>query len=110
MSLNVSNFPREVGLLESVDNVVEPDTFAEFPKFSLQYVDQELENSMGLRFSGHQPLEEIEISFNARNQTLNCGFVKGSAGFLSTGFELEKSDQIFMNKCKIVVSSCIFGS
>lgn len=108
--LCVSDFPCEVGLLESVDNLVEPTAFAEFANFSLQYIDQEDNNSVGLRFAGHQTLDERERSFNARNQTLHCGFVKGPAGSPSTGFDFEKWDQIYVSKCKVVVSSCIFGS
>ncbi|KAK4765222.1 hypothetical protein SAY86_026312 [Trapa natans] len=103
-------FPCEVGLLDSVDNLVEPTTFVEFAKFSLQYVDREDNSSLIPRFAGHQTLDERELSFNARNQTLHCGFVKGPVGSFSTGFDLEEKDKNFMNQCKIAVSSCIFGS
>ncbi|OWM89555.1 hypothetical protein CDL15_Pgr024303 [Punica granatum] len=103
-------FPCEVGLLETVENLVEPAAFEEFAKFSLQYIDREDNTSLGASFAGHQTLDERKMTFYARSQTLHCGFVKGPAGSPSTGFDLEEKDKIFMNKCMIVVSSCIFGS
>lgn len=85
-----------------------------FTWFSLEYVDQEEKTSnTGLfepRFGGHQTLEEREKSFYAKNQTLHCGFVKGSPGHSSTGFDLDEKDKAYMFNCKVAVSSCIFGS
>ncbi|KAM1417624.1 hypothetical protein ACFX1Q_021906 [Malus domestica] len=106
--------PCEVGLLESVEYLVEPWEVRNFTHFSLEYIDQEglpsRSNMYEPRFGGHQTLEEREQSFFAKNQTLHCGFVKGPPGFSSSGFDLDVKDKAYMNGCKIVVSSCIFGS
>ncbi|KAF8408085.1 hypothetical protein HHK36_007226 [Tetracentron sinense] len=108
------HFPCEVGLLESVDGLVEPKDFMNFTQFFLGYIDREERlygsNSFEPRFGGHQTFEEREKSFYTRNQTLHCGFVKGPEGSPSTGFELYEKDKEYMNTCHIVVSSCIFGS
>ena len=85
-----------------------------FTQFSLGYADQEEKpswnNVFEPRFGGHQTLEEREQSFYAKNQTLNCGFVKGPPGYSSTGFDLDEKDRAYMKTCKISVSSCIFGN
>ncbi|KAI4328425.1 hypothetical protein L6164_020782 [Bauhinia variegata] len=106
------HFPCEVGVLESVDDFVEPKNYMNFTQFSLGYIDQEEKANIlsKPRFGGYQSLKEREISFYARNQTLHCGFAKGPAGSSSTGFDLNDRDKAYMNNCKIVVSSCIFGS
>ncbi|OIW19167.1 hypothetical protein TanjilG_13949 [Lupinus angustifolius] len=79
-----------------------------------QYVDQEEKlpgnDLVEPRFGGHQTLKERKKSFYANNQTLHCGFVKGPLGYLSTGFDLNEKDTAYMFSCKVVVSSCIFGS
>ena len=80
-------------------------------RFSLRYLERE----QGIlpseaRFGGHQKFMDREKSFRATNQTIHCGFVRGPDGFPSTGFDLDEEDKKFMNACKIVVSSCIFGS
>ncbi|MED6157604.1 hypothetical protein PIB30_024773 [Stylosanthes scabra] len=107
------HYPCEVEFLNSVDGLAEPKNYMNFTWFSLDYVKQEGETSdTGLfepRFGGHQTLEEREKSFYARNQTVHCGFVKGSPGYSSTGFDLDEKDKAYMSKCKIAVS-CIFGS
>lgn len=109
-----SDLPCEVGLLESVEYLVEPREVRNFTYFSLEYIDQEglpsRSNMYEPRFGGHQTLEEREQSFLVKNQTLHCGFVKGPPGFSSSGFDLHVKDKEYMNGCKIVVSSCIFGS
>lgn len=102
------HFPCEVGFLESVDGLVEPKRYMNFTWFSLEYVDHE--DLFGPRFGGHQTLQERENSFYAKNQTLHCGFVKGPPGFASTGFDINEEDKAYMFKCKVAVSSCIFGS
>ncbi|KAK9276920.1 hypothetical protein L1049_006458 [Liquidambar formosana] len=106
--------PCEVEFRASVDDLVEPKDFMNFTKFSLGYISREEKlfgnNLFEPRFGGHQTLEEREKSFYARNQTLHCGFVKGPEGYLSTGFDLDEKDKIYMNTCGVVVSSCIFGS
>ena len=107
----LSDPPCEVAFSESVDHLVEPKNFMNFTQFSLDYVERE-EKSFGEipRFGGQQTLEEREKSFYARNQKLHCGFVKGPEGFPSIGFDLDANDKIYMNTCKVVVSSCIFGN
>lgn len=62
------------------------------------------------RFGGHQTPKDREQSFHATNQTINCGFVSGPDGFPSPGFDLDEKDKKYTSACKIVVSSCIFGS
>ncbi|XP_027346941.1 uncharacterized protein LOC113858472 isoform X1 [Abrus precatorius] len=108
------HFPCEVGFRESVDGLVEPKNYMNFTWFSLKYVDHEEKTSkidlFEPRFGGHQTLEERENSFYAKNQTLNCGFVKGPPGYPSTGFDINEKDKTYMFSCKIAVSSCIFGS
>ncbi|KAG5138255.1 hypothetical protein JHK82_022986 [Glycine max] len=108
------HFPCEVGLLESVDGLVEPKNYMNFTWFSLEYVDHEDRTSkidlFEPRFGGHQTLEERENSFYAKNQTLHCGFVKGKPGHPSTGFDINEKDKAYMYRCKVAVSSCIFGS
>ncbi|KAI3433050.1 uncharacterized protein J3R85_007239 [Psidium guajava] len=102
------HLPCEITLSDSVNNLVEPSSFMNFTQLSLHYIEKE-ENSIP-RFGGHQTLGEREKSFHARSQKLHCGFVKGPARFPSTGFDLDEKDKLYMNTCKVVVSSCIFGS
>jgi hypothetical protein len=103
--------PCEVGFVDSVGDVVEPNAYSNFTQFSLQYIQTEDKISQtNPRFGGHQTLEERENSFYAINQTIHCGFVEGPDRSLSTGFDIDEKDKIYMSKCKIVVSSCIFGS
>ncbi|KAK7317995.1 hypothetical protein RJT34_02681 [Clitoria ternatea] len=108
------HFPCEVGFRESVDDLVEPKNYMNFTSFSLEYVDHEEKKSENdlpkPRFGGHPTLEERENSFYAKNQTLHCGFVKGPPGHPSTGFDVNERDKAYMSSCKVVVSSCIFGS
>ncbi|XP_030481391.2 probable hexosyltransferase MUCI70 isoform X1 [Cannabis sativa] len=108
------HFPCEIGFAKSVDYLVEPSDLTNFTQFSLKYIDREQKTSSNnvfdLRFGGHQTLEERQQSFYAKNQTLHCGFVKGRPGYPSTGFEINEKDKAYMNTCKIVVSSCIFGN
>lgn len=110
----LSDLPCEVGFRESVEYLVEPREVRNFSQFSLEYIDQEgipsRSNVYEPKFGGHQTLEERERSFFAKNQTLHCGFVKGPVGFSSSGFDLDAKDKAYMNNCKVVVSSCIFGS
>uniref|UniRef100_A0A5B7BRQ1 TOD1/MUCI70 glycosyltransferase-like domain-containing protein n=1 Tax=Davidia involucrata TaxID=16924 RepID=A0A5B7BRQ1_DAVIN len=107
-------FPCEVGLLDSVDDLVEPKDSTNFTQFLSGYIEREEKpfrnNPFEPRFGGHQTLEEREKSFYARNQTIHCGFVKGPEGYSSTGFDLDEKDKAYMNTCSVVVSSCIFGS
>ncbi|TXG56488.1 hypothetical protein EZV62_017801 [Acer yangbiense] len=106
--------PCKVEFLESVNDPVEPKDFMNFTQFSLEYIDKEDKpfgtNMYKPRFGGHQTLQEREKSFYAKNQTLHCGFVNAPPGFSSTGFDLDEKDKTFMSTCKVVVSSCIFGS
>ncbi|KAJ7953797.1 Protein of unknown function (DUF616) [Quillaja saponaria] len=106
-------FPCEVEFVESINDLVEPKDYLNFTQFSVKYIDQEEKSFQNdlfePRFGGHQTLEERENSFIARNQTLHCGFIKGQ-GYSSTGFDIDEKDKAYMYNCKIVVSSCIFGS
>lgn len=108
-----SVFPCEVAFAKSVDDLVEPKDLMNFTQFLLDYVDREeiyQNHSFEPRFGGLQTLAEREKSFYARNQTLHCGFVKGPPGYPSTGFDIDEMDKAYMYTCKVVVSSCIFGS
>ncbi|XP_047976696.1 probable hexosyltransferase MUCI70 isoform X2 [Salvia hispanica] len=103
--------PCEVPFLDSVTYLQEPEDNVKLARFSLRYLERE----QGIlpseaRFGGHQKFMDREKSFRATNQTIHCGFVRGPDGFPSTGFDLDEEDKKFMNACKIVVSSCIFGS
>ncbi|KAF5955176.1 hypothetical protein HYC85_008032 [Camellia sinensis] len=104
----------EMKFLNSTSQLVEPLESRKFSRFSLLYTKVE-ENSDGLeqwepRFAGHQSLMQREESFFARDQTINCGFVKGSKGSPSTGFDLAEDDAKYINSCHIAVVSCIFGN
>ncbi|KAK7847897.1 hypothetical protein CFP56_006052 [Quercus suber] len=108
-----SVFPCEVAFAKSVDDLVEPKDLMNFTQFLLEYVYREeiyQNHSFEPRFGGLQTLAEREKSFYARNQTLHCGFVKGPPGYPSTGFDIDEMDKAYMYTCKVVVSSCIFGS
>lgn len=108
------HIPCEVGFATSIDHIVEPNNYMNFTQFSLKFVEKEekpfSEYLFEPRFGGHQTLEEREKSFNAINQTVHCGFVKGPQGLPNTGFELSENDKEYMSTCRVVVSSCIFGS
>ncbi|KAH1191381.1 hypothetical protein GmHk_20G058663 [Glycine max] len=94
--------------------LVEPLESRKFSRFNLQYTETE-EKPLGdeqwvPRFAGHQSLEERESSFLARDQQINCGFVKGPEGSQSTGFDLTEDDANYISRCHIAVISCIFGN
>ncbi|XP_074279552.1 uncharacterized protein LOC141604895 [Silene latifolia] len=104
----------EMKLLNSTTQLVEPLESRKFVRFSLSYTQKE-EKPDGVdqwepRFSGHQSLREREDSFIARDQTINCGFVKGSKEYSGTGFDLVEDDYRYISKCHIAVISCIFGN
>ena len=101
-------------LLNSTAQLVEPLESRKFARFSLQYTaveekpnDQE---NWEARFSGHQSLQEREESFIARDQKINCAFVKSPKGYSSTGFDLAEDDVRYISSCHIAVISCIFGN
>lgn len=103
----------EMKLLNS-SQLLEPLVTKKFSRFSLRYTEVE-DKPVGVdswepRFSGHQTLQEREMSFYARDQTINCGFVKSPKGLPSTGFDLAEDDIKFMGSCHVAVSSCIFGN
>lgn len=104
----------EMKFLNSTAKLVEPVENKKFSRFSLQYTDVEERpseaESWEPRFAGHQTLKEREESFYARDQSINCGFVKSPKGLPSTGFDLAEDDVKFMSSCHIAVSSCIFGN
>lgn len=106
--------PCEINFLGTSEGLQEPEDRSEFANFSLTYVRKE-ERPQGIktwepRFGGHQSLAEREDSFQARDQTLHCGFVQAPEGEPWTGFELSDSDAEFLGTCHIAVSSCIFGN
>ncbi|KAL7110200.1 hypothetical protein ACP275_05G010100 [Erythranthe tilingii] len=108
-------FPCEVSFLDSVSYMIEPEDNIKFARFSLGFVEKDestlLNETNEARFGGHQSLKDREKSYNATNKTIHCGFVKFPDGSSNTtGFDLNEKDKEYMNKCKIVVSSCIFGS
>ncbi|GMH26150.1 hypothetical protein Nepgr_027993 [Nepenthes gracilis] len=107
------HYSCDIAFAKSVEYILEPEDYLNFTKFSLQYIEEDgkrlTEHQSEPHFGGHQTLEEREESFYAKNQTLNCGFVKGS-GAKSSGYDVDEKDKIYMNSCVIVVSSCIFGS
>ncbi|CAD5317978.1 unnamed protein product [Arabidopsis thaliana] len=96
------HLPCEVPLAESADRILEPQDYLNFTRFSLGFVETETYDNP--RFGGHQTLSERERSYSAVNQTIHCGFVKG------TGFDLSEKDRAYMKNCVVSVSSCIFGS
>ncbi|KAH9624842.1 hypothetical protein KSS87_000423 [Heliosperma pusillum] len=104
----------EMKLLNSTAQLVEPLEGRKFARFSLSYTQKE-EKPDGVdqwepRFAGHQSLREREDSFIARDQKINCGFVKGSKEYSGTGFDLAEDDYRYISKCHIAVISCIFGN
>lgn len=92
--------------------LVEPLESRRFARFSLQYSEREEaeDEKWEPRFAGHQSLTEREESFIARDQKINCGFVKGPEGSPSTGFDLAEDDAKYISSCHIAVMSCIFGN
>ncbi|KAJ6805827.1 uncharacterized protein M6B38_178065 [Iris pallida] len=104
----------QMKFLNSTAQLVEPVENKKFSRFLLQYVDVEERPSGSMnwepKFAGHQNLQEREESFYARDQKINCGFVKGPEGSPSTGFDLAEDDVRYMKSCHIAVSSCIFGN
>jgi len=97
-----ADLPCEVPLAESADRILEPQDYLNFTRFSLGFVETETYDNP--RFGGRQTLSERERSYSAVNQTIHCGFVKG------TGFDLSEKDRAYMKNCVVSVSSCIFGS
>ncbi|XP_057989069.1 probable hexosyltransferase MUCI70 isoform X2 [Hevea brasiliensis] len=56
-------------------------------------------------FSGEQTLDERERSFKvSETAQIHCGFYSENGGFKISG-----EDKIFMQTCKVVVSTCAFG-
>ncbi|XP_059630881.1 uncharacterized protein LOC132273824 [Cornus florida] len=104
----------DMKFLNSTAKLVEPLESRKFARFSLQYTGFE-EKPNGQehwepRFAGHQNLEQREDSFFARDQKINCGFVKGPKESPSTGFDLAEDDAKYISTCHIAVISCIFGN
>ena len=104
----------EMKLLNSTALLVEPLESRKFARFSLQYTEAEEkpddDEEWQPRYAGHQSLREREESFIAHDQKINCGFVKGSSGYPSTGFDLAEDDAKYISSCHIAVVSCIFGN
>ncbi|KAL4583312.1 hypothetical protein LXL04_007882 [Taraxacum kok-saghyz] len=89
----------EMKVVNSSMNALEPPESSKFVRFSLRYKED-----INSKFGGDQSLEERERSFVADDQTLSCGFVKG------TGFDLSEDDAAYIATCHIAVISCIFGN
>ncbi|KAL6543695.1 hypothetical protein OROGR_010192 [Orobanche gracilis] len=106
--------PCEVPFLDSVNYILEPEDNSNFTYFSSKYVERDertlLNETIDAQFGGHQTLKDREKSYHATNQTIHCGFLSGSHVTSSTGFDLDEKDRTYMSACKVVVSSCIFGS
>ncbi|GFP81360.1 hypothetical protein PHJA_000279300 [Phtheirospermum japonicum] len=104
----------EMKISNSSALLVEPLESRKFARFALQYTDIEErpieDEEWEPRFAGHQSLREREESFIARDQKINCAFVKGPKGSQSTGFDLSEDDAKYMSSCHIAVMSCIFGN
>lgn len=104
----------EMKLLNSTVLLVEPLESRKFARFSLQYTEAEEkpndDEEWQPRFAGHQSLRERKESFIAHDQKINCGFVKGTSGYPSTGFDLAEDDAKYISSCHIAVVSCIFGN
>lgn len=104
----------QMKFLNSTAQLIEPFESRKFARFSLKYAEVEEKpkehNQWEPRFAGHQSLAEREKSFVARDQKINCGFVKGPEGSSSTGFDLAEDDARFISNCHIAVVSCIFGN
>uniref|UniRef100_A0A0D9VL01 Uncharacterized protein n=1 Tax=Leersia perrieri TaxID=77586 RepID=A0A0D9VL01_9ORYZ len=113
-NLPFHDVPCQIEFLPSVDDLVEPGIYNNFTGFSLNYIlEENVSPSNGHfepLFGGHQNLQEREETYYARNQTLHCGFVQGPEGYPNTGFDLDENDKMYMASCRVVVSSCIFGS
>ena len=114
MILNIVASSCDMKLLNSTAQLVEPLESRKFARFSLSYTERE-EKPEGVdywepRFAGHQSLREREDSFLARDQKINCGFVKGPKEYSSTGFDLAEDDYRYVSNCHIAVVSCIFGN
>lgn len=104
-----ADLPCEVPLAESVNHILEPREYLDSKPFSLGFVETETCDKP--RFGGHQTLKERERSYSAINQTIHCGFVKGTNGLHQrAGFDLTEKDRAYMKNCVVSVSSCIFGS
>jgi len=112
--LNFTGSSCEMKFLNSTAQLIEPLENKKFSRFSLHYTQlEEMPNESSNwepRFAGHQSLQEREESFYARDQKINCGFIKGPKGSPSTGFDLAEDDVKYMSSCHIAVSSCIFGN
>ncbi|KAL3641397.1 hypothetical protein CASFOL_016365 [Castilleja foliolosa] len=104
----------EMKISNSSALLVEPLESRKFARFALQYTDIEEkpieDEEWEPRFAGHQSLREREDSFIARDQKINCAFVKGPKGSQSTGFDLAEDDAKYMSSCHVAVMSCIFGN
>ncbi|KAG2654015.1 hypothetical protein PVAP13_1NG540000 [Panicum virgatum] len=105
--------PCEIQFLPAVDDLVEPAHYENFTQFSLNYILKEEVPGNGFfepLFGGHQSLQDREETYHAKDQTLHCGFVRGTNDYPSTGFDLDANDRRYMATCHVAVSSCIFGS
>lgn len=104
----------EIAFRSTTSGLQEPTETSSFESFPLNYIQNEQKPEGDLdwtpKFAGHQSLMKREETFLARNQTLQCGFVKGPEDLPGTGFELSEDDQAYLQSCHTAVSSCIFGN
>lgn len=103
-----------IKFFNSTSHLIEPLESRNFARFSLQYTEKEDKHDgqeqWEPRFAGHQSWQERENSFLARDQKINCGFVRGPEGSSTTGFDLAEDDLNYISRCHIAVISCIFGN
>lgn len=75
-----------------------------FTQFSLGYMETEKKAS-------HTDVhEEREQSFFCCKSNNSLWFLRGAEELPSTEFDLKEEDKRYMSMCRVVVSSCIFGS
>ncbi|KAK4421225.1 hypothetical protein Salat_2073000 [Sesamum alatum] len=66
----------------------------------------------GSDFGGYPSLKQRSDSYDIReSMSMHCGFVKGVKPGRQTGFDIDDSDLLEMEKCRgVVVASAIFGA
>ncbi|CAN8316004.1 unnamed protein product [Cochlearia groenlandica] len=91
------------------------------PSFSpvlknLTYIHEEPLNRKtefgGSDFGGYPSLKQRRRSFNIKpSMNVHCGFVKGPTPGRGTGFDIDETDLLEMNRCRgIVVASTVFDA
>lgn len=102
----------------AISQIPPPGTYTSPTLKRLTYVSGEraarkpAADAPGSAFGGYPSLHDRAQSFQVREQmTVHCGFVKGSAPGLNTGFDFDDVDRTAMQACQgVVVASAIFGN